>query len=141
MSAVLVDTCVWYAIFDPRDRPADQGVRRLSKKIQTMTIVVPWPVTYETMCTRFTKNRLALEGFERLLKSSKIQFLDDTRYREDALTHSLDSSLRRGRPLSLTDSLLRLILDDTATRIKYFATYNERDFSDVYGPRGIELLN
>jgi predicted nucleic acid-binding protein len=132
LANVLVDTGVWYAIFDPRDRPNDrEAVSILAEQIQSMTSVIPWPITYETMCSRFAKNRLALEKFERLLKSSRVSFLDDAPYRKAALEHSFNSSLRSNRPLSLTDCLLRVVLDNPDTHIHYLASYNVRDFHDV----------
>ena len=141
MFTVLVDTCVWYAIFDSRDRPTERkAVMLLADQIQSMTSIIPWPITYETLCTRFTKNRLALEGFERLLKSSRVTFVDDAPYRDAALEHSFTSSLRDNRPLSLTDCLLRVILDDPKTRVRYMATYNARDFRDVCVRRRVQLL-
>ena len=141
MATVLVDTGVWYAIFDPRDRPNERGaVSVLAEKIQSMTAVVPWPITFETPCSRFAKNRLALEGFERLLKSSRVSFLDDTPFREAALDHSFNSSLRDKRPLSLTDCLLRVVLDSPDIHIHYLATYNVRDFYDVCSKRRVQML-
>lgn len=141
MATVLVDTCVWYAIFDPRDRANDRaGVDALAERIQSMTAVIPWPITYETICSKFAKNRLALEGFERLLKSSRVCIIDDSAYRQAALDHAFDSSLRNNRPLSLTDCLLRVVLDSSDTRINYLATYNARDFYDVCAQRQIQLL-
>ena len=75
-----------------------------------MTAIIPWPITYETLSSKFAKNRLSLQGFEKQLKSPRVQFVDDGPYREDALKHALDSSLRRRRPLSLTDCLLRVVV-------------------------------
>ena len=142
MKRVLVDTCVWYAIFDPQDRPHDRlGVSALNEKIGYMTAVIPWPITYETVCSRFAKNRQALEGFERLLKSHRVLFLDDAGFRDDALEHAFESSLRGNRPLSLTDCLLRVILNRSRTNIHYLATYNVRDFHDVCKDRRIEMLS
>lgn len=141
MSTVLVDTCVWYTIFDARERPGERdAVFALADQIQTMTAVVPWPIAYETLCTRFVKNRLALEGFERLLKSPRVTILDDAPYRQAALEHSLNSSLRAGRPLSLTDCLLRVVIDDPDIRIRYLATYNVGDFHDVCSQRRVQVL-
>ena len=141
MATVLVDTCVWYTIFDHRERPNERdAVAVLADQIQAMTAVIPWPITYETMCTRFVKNRLALENFERLLKSSKISILDDSPYREAALEHSFSSSLRAGRPLSLADCLLRVVIDSPSTKIHYLATYNVRDFHDVCAQRQVQVI-
>lgn len=141
MNSVLVDTGVWYAIFDPRERSVERAtVDALAAHLGSMTSVVPWPITYETLRTRFVRNRRALTQFERQLKSPRTIFVDDAPYREEALAHSLDSSLRGGRPLSLTDCLIRVLLDDSNTSIRYLATFNVADFVDVCARRRIGLL-
>ena len=141
MPAILVDTCIWYAIFDPKDRPADRkSVDALAITIMSMTPVIAWPITYETLRTKFVKNTLALEGFERVLKSPRTTILDDAPFRDAALDHSLSSSLRGKRPLSLSDCLLRVVLDSPDTRIDYFATYNVGDFHDVCAQRRVPIL-
>lgn len=105
-----------------------------------MTAIIPWPITYETLSSRFAKKCLALEGFERQLKSQRVQFLDDSPYREHALKHALDSSLRLGRPLSLTDCLLRVVVDELSLGLNYLATYNVKDFADVCLRNKVEML-
>jgi hypothetical protein len=101
--------------------------------------VVPWPVLYETLGARFARNRPAMERFEQEIKASRTVLLDDAPYRDDALAHALDWSLRRGRALSLVDCVLRLLLDDVQTRIQYLVTFNQRDFVDICAARRIEL--
>jgi len=44
------------------------------------------------------------------------------------------------RPLSLLDSLLRVVISDPNTRIDFLATYNNADFHDVCAARRVELL-
>jgi predicted nucleic acid-binding protein len=138
---ILVDTCVWLAIFDPTDSTRDRAtVADHAAKIQSMTAIIPWPITYETMSSKFAKNSLALHGFEKHLKSTRILFLDDAPYREKALEHALDSSLKQQRPLSLTDCLLRVVVDELGPGLNYLATYNVKDFSDVCKRKKIEIL-
>lgn len=60
-------------------------------------------------------------------------------HRDDALAHAIEWSLRRGRPLSLVDCVLRLLLDDVQTKTRYLATFNPRDLADVCKARRIEL--
>jgi predicted nucleic acid-binding protein len=140
MASILVDTGVWYALCDLRDRTARQeAVDEIYARVKVHSIVVPWPIAYETLRTRFVRNRLALERFEREIKSPRIVLLDDEPYREDALTLSIESSLRRGRPLSMVDCVIRLLLDDVKTRIRYLVTFNQRDFVDICAARRIEL--
>ena len=64
MASVLVDTGVWYALFDPTDRIAsEEVVDALQARIEVHSVVVPWPIAYETLRTSFVRKRLALERF------------------------------------------------------------------------------
>lgn len=141
MQTILVDTCVWYAIFDPHDRKKERDdMIALGELLEHERVVVPWPVTYETMGTRFTGNRIALEAFERLLKRPTIHIISDDKYRDEAVDECFESSLRQKRNLSLTDCLLRSVLRDPDLRIRHFATFNQKDFIDVCAPKGIEIF-
>lgn len=143
MNRVLVDTGVWYAIFDPRDAQAlryPKSVKKLSSLVETSSVVVPWPTVYETLCTSFVRKNLSLRQFERRLKAPNITFVEDEPYRDEAFTLSIQSSLRRNRTLSMVDCVLRLMLDDVKMRISYLATYNDGDFVDVCRRRNIELI-
>ena len=140
MASVLVDTGVWYALFDPTDRIAsEEVVDALQARIDVHSVVVPWPIAYETLRTSFVRKRLALERFEQTLKSPHVILIDDSPYRDDALTLSIESSLRGRRPLSMVDCLMRILLDDINVKIRYLATFNARDFVDVCTRRRIEL--
>lgn len=139
MEFVIVDTGVWYALFDSRD--AHHGeVDEKADLLEVLNVVVPWPTAYETLRTRFVKNAAALVRFERFLKSPNVHFFEDDVFRTSALELSLNSSLRKGRPLSMIDCLIRLILDDTDKRIRYLATFNPRDFVDVCMKRRVEMI-
>jgi hypothetical protein len=95
MASVLVDTGVWYALSDPNDRVAREvDLDALQARIEVHTIVIPWPIAYETLRTSFVRKRFALERFEQVLKSPRVIFIDDAPYRDDALEISLKSSLR-----------------------------------------------
>jgi hypothetical protein len=138
---VLVDTGIWYSLFDPQDEPRDRdSLERLSTRLAALTVAIPWPTMYETLRTKFVKKRIPLGLFERQLKAPNIAFVDDATYRVAALELAFDSSMNRGRPLSMTDCLIRLILDDQNVRINYLATYNVRDFVDVCASREIEII-
>jgi predicted nucleic acid-binding protein len=141
MASILVDTGVWYALCDSRDRTFPQeAVDEIYARVKVHSIVVPWPIAYETLRTRFVRNRLALERFEQEIKSPRIILLDDGPYRDDALILSIESSLRRGRPLSMVDCVIRLLIGDVRTRIRYLVTFNQRDFVDICEARQVELL-
>lgn len=140
MASILLDSGVWYALCDSRDRTASREViDEIYARVKVHTIVVPWPIVYETLRTRFVRSRPAMERFKQEIKSPRIILLDDAPYRDDALAHAIDWSLRRGRALSMVDCVLRLLLDDVQTRIQYLVTFNQRDFVDVCERRRIEV--
>jgi predicted nucleic acid-binding protein len=139
MEYALADTGVWYGIFDSRD----QMYHKAQSKIEFFDffrIVIPYPTLYETLRTRFVKNQIALRQFEIFLKTNHIMYLNDDMYRDEAFEMSIESSLRRGRPLSMVDCLIRLIIDDPNVRINYLMTFNHGDFIDVCQKNRIEIL-
>lgn len=140
MPTVLVDTGVWYSFFDPKDRVHDRDtVDALANMLEGASVIVPWPVTYETLRTRLTRRRDAMIAFERQIKSPRTVLLDDSRYRDEALEACFEAS-RLGRPLSLVDALLRSLIADPELNFQFFATYNDRDFADVCARRSIEMI-
>jgi predicted nucleic acid-binding protein len=106
MNSVIVDTGVWLAMFDAHDERYLAGQAK-AELLELLQVVVPWPTMYETLRTRFVKNTFALKQFETFLKSPAVIYLDDQPYRDAAFQLSLESSLRRKRPLSMVDCLLR----------------------------------
>ncbi len=141
MEKALIDTGVWYSLFDSRDQHySNKNTQEKAEYFDLLEIVLPWPTVYETLRTRFVENKPALQQFEKLLKAPNVIFLDDTAYRDDALDISLETSLRRGRPISMVDCLLRLIIDDRKVKIKYMLTFNQRDFLDVCHRNLVEIL-
>jgi predicted nucleic acid-binding protein len=63
MPVVLPDTGVWHALFDSRD-PHFEDVGEKGKVLGSTQALLPWPVVYETLRTRFVRNRPALARFE-----------------------------------------------------------------------------
>jgi hypothetical protein len=143
VASILVDTGVWYSICDPKDSEVGRDVvEGVYKRPKGHTIIIPWPIVYEALRTGFVKNTLALARFEKELKSPDVQMLDDSQYRDDALNQLISWSLMRNqpRPIAMVDWVLRLAIDDTATRIQYLATYNHKDFADVCKRRNVEII-
>jgi hypothetical protein len=64
---LIVDAGYWYALFDPRDALCREA-RAKAHHIDALRIVFPWPTLYETLGTRFVKNRIGMAAFETLLK-------------------------------------------------------------------------
>jgi predicted nucleic acid-binding protein len=135
----LADTGLWYAMFDRSDEHHSEAKDK-AEVLELFQIVLPWPTLYETLRTKFVRNSVALGQIERFLKRPNITYLDDSGFRDAAFELALESSLRRDRPLSLVDCLIRLLLEDVNTRLSYLVTFNKRDFADVCRKKGIEII-
>ena len=140
MAYWLFDTGAWIALYDPADAHYDAAQSEIEPLLDYMSILIPWPIAYETMKSRFTRDRRRMVPFEQLLKRPSVERFDDTPYREDALRLAFDSALRGPKHFSLVDCLIRLILDDRDVNIDRLATFNARDFRDVCSMRNIELI-
>ena len=140
MSTVVLDTGVWYALCDARDTSVPRKrVEDIYRRLEFHRVVLPWPVAYETLRTRFTKNKLALERFEREARNPKTIFFDDSPYRKSAYELVFESGLRSSRPLSMVDCLIRLLIEDVQVKVDFVVTFNARDFADACRKRQIEL--
>jgi hypothetical protein len=136
---VVVDTGYWFALLDPRDGLYKQAQPKASC-IESMTIVFPWPVLYETLNTRSVKNPPGIGRFERIIKRRNVCRIDDTRYRDTALEETLGEALAGRRSISLCDMVIRLMLQDTNLKIHALLTFNPRDFIDVRRGAGVQIL-
>lgn len=140
MNNILIDTCFWIALYDSRDSDHKKA-NELVDYLDLGNIVLPYPTLYETLNTRFTRNKLWVEGFEKILKNKNVQFIEDSDYKESALALTFDSVFIKNRPLSLVDIIIRLMLDDVNLKIDYLISFNTRDFIDLCHRKRIGLIN
>jgi predicted nucleic acid-binding protein len=141
MKNAILDSGYWFGLYFPTDTYHQQA-NDLADSLLGVRIVVPWPILYETVATKFAKSRDAMTKFEKVLKSPSTLFLDDQPYRQNALDLCFEGALRPNhpRPLSLVDCVIRLMLDDVNNKIDGLITFNIRDFADVCRVRRIEVL-
>jgi predicted nucleic acid-binding protein len=135
----LVDTGYWYALLDAREEHHVDALAK-SQTLLSLRYLLPWPVMYETLCTRFTRRPLVVKQFERILKMPNAVKLDDAKYRDAALAIALDTVKPHPNAISAVDAVLRLVIDDPTTRIDCMFTYNPGDFRDVCVRRNVEIL-
>jgi len=140
MNNILIDTCFWYALFDARDSNHHKALE-LVLYLDLGNVILPYPTLYETINTRFTRNKEWVEEFEKVLKNKNVQILEDLEYKENGLALTMDSILNKNRPISLVDMVIRLMLDDVNLKIDYFITFNTKDFIDLCYKKRIELIN
>jgi predicted nucleic acid-binding protein len=136
---LIVDTGYWFALFDPRDSE-HRNAEEKAHHIDSLRVIFPWPTLYETLGTRFVKNKSGMDQFERSLRLPGAQLLDDGPYRKDALEATFREARLGRRAISLCDMLIRLIIQDTNVRIHALLTFNARDFVDVCTSKRVDIL-
>ena len=138
-SKVLVDSGFFFALFNPRDRYHADAIEK-REWLEILSLVIPWPVLYETINTRFARRQATIAQFESILRGPHIELLNDSPYRLDAYEDALTRAKTQRNALSLVDSVICAILDDTNVRIDAMLTFNLRDFANICHSKGIELL-
>jgi hypothetical protein len=101
-------------------------------------IILPYPIIYETLNTRFVKRKEWLTTFNDFLKRESTVLVPDEPYKKKALSSVLSNTTR---PLSLVDMTIRLMLDDINLNINALITFNVGDFIDICANKRIELIS
>ena len=112
---LLVDTGFFIAMYDERDAHHAEAQDK-QKLLDVYAVILPWPVLYETIKTRFSRRRRIMARFNAVITSSNTALLDDSPYRVEAY-QTVARNVRR--PMSLVDAVLH------ATDVDYL-DYHER---------------
>ena len=123
---LLVDTSFLYALHNDRD-PFHESAKAKQNWLDDLPVILPWPVLYETLNTRFVGRPGTMDWFDRLVLSPSTELLDDSPYR-NACYDSVHATARRGRRLSLVDTVLRAIIEDSSVAVGALLTFDPRDF-------------
>ncbi|MDR1984182.1 MAG: hypothetical protein LBQ28_05100 [Prevotellaceae bacterium] len=138
MINVLVDSGFWFALYDEHDSYHAYAID-IAEYLNNNIVIIPFPTLYESINTRFMKNRIARNEFANILKKDNIKIVNDESIKDDALKITFNDENKK-RNLSLVDNIIRLILDDVNYKIDYLITFNKRDFIDVCQKRNIKIL-
>lgn len=133
---VLVDTGYWIALFHERDQHHTLA-QILDDDLLIHTLLVPWPTLFECVDTRLARRRDTAIRFRQFLTRPTTLLIDDTPYREKSLEFTLGET---HHTYSLTDHILRSMIEDVDLAIDAFVSFNPGDFYDVCATRGIEML-
>ena len=133
---LLTDTGYLIALYDERDEHYAMA-KSNSHLLERHPVILPWPVLYETINTRFARRPTILKGIDAVIANANTLLLDDSPYREAAYRQVQQTS--RERPLSLVDAVLRAVIEDENVRIAGLLTFNARDFYDLCYPRHVDL--
>jgi len=149
MKKFLVDTGYLIALYDSSDdalrvQQARRSFRSLFQ-VEANSLIIMWPVLYETLNTRLSKRIDIVEQIDRdwtkMGATKQIQYVEDAGFRERALLE-WRAELRRGRhyrPLSLVDRVLRNAIL-SPLKLNALLTFNPGDFQDVCSVKGISIF-
>lgn len=138
IGALLIDTGFFYALHTKSDnwhKDADEKKNFL----EGSKVILPWPVMYETLNTKFVGTPGAIDWFDRLVKSPDTELIDDRKYR-DMCYRTVLTRKAQERGLSLVDLVLRSVIEDKNVRVTSFLTFNPRDFADVCRQHRVAML-
>jgi predicted nucleic acid-binding protein len=135
----LVDSGFWIALLDQRDQHHREAQEK-AESLFHLRYIFPWPILYETLRTRFVRRPIAVRKFETFLKRPNATYLEDSKYRIDALAATLSQRGKDGRALSLVDNVLRMIIADATVKVDCVFTFNARDFADVCSRSQVEII-
>lgn len=137
--ALLVDSGFFFALFDPRDsHHASADTKK--EWLDVCPLVVPWPVLYETINTRFARRPATMTRFDSLMRGAETLLLDDAPYRRNAYADTVERAKTSHGPRSLVDAILCAIIEDPNVRIDAMLTFNHRDFRSVCQSNRVALL-
>ena len=140
MSNVCADAGFLIALYDSTDQYHPKAQRLFQENLAPPfnRFVLPWPIMYESLSTRFARSRRRVEFLERDLKlmemRKQVLYCDDKAFRDRAFEdflREIDKPHLHYRALSLVDRVVRLMLSDVNLKIDFFITFNGGDFHDV----------
>ena len=136
---ILVDSAFFFALFHPKDSHHKEAIKK-QDYLDESRIIVPWPILYETVNSKFVKFPETIRRFESIIRRSDTTLLDDSKYRDTAYQETLARAKRRYDAISLVDSVLHAILEDVNVKVSAMLTFDHRDFVSVCASREIEIL-
>ena len=121
---VLIDTGFWIALYNPAKDPLlSIDAERIKEDIEQENIIIPFPTLYEFVNSRFSRKESVIE-FEKLLARPNIELVDDTLYKQEAISRFFERHRYSYSDLSLVDEIIKLILHDSYKRIDYIVTFD-----------------
>lgn len=131
MKRLLVDSCIWYALWDKTD-DKHSYCEIIERTISIHQLIIPYPILYETLNSRFVGNTYKqCKNFFGILNSTgKASLVPDEKYREKAL-EILNKGSDNYQQYSLVDMVIRLMMEDVSLGQLCVYTFNTKDFLGV----------
>lgn len=135
MKHTIVDTGIWFALFDKTDSYYNH-TKTVIKVLESTQLILPFPTFYETFNTEFVKKHGT--KLWRFLNKKEYQMVSDHLYKEKALKILQETNYRN---FSLVDLVIREMISDNKLKIDYLCTFNIGDFVDVCAVNRVEIIS
>lgn len=133
---VLLDTCYWIGLFYERDRH-HKAAQKLEEYLSRHRILIPWPTMFEFVDTRLARRREDSIRFRSFVEGQNAELINDVPYRPGAMDGVFGNPRAN---FSLTDFMLRAMIEDVNLSVNALVTSNNKDFFDVCAKYDVELL-
>lgn len=153
MRAVCLDTGFLIELASGESTPRAQIVADLAEEYiagRRGRLLVPWPTLYESIGTKTMRKggrhyEAALRAWQYARRHGDIVLLTDLPYRGACINDAAAAiagplSVGGGRALSLTDRVIRAMIQDPALCIGALLTVDAGDFTDVCARLGVSML-
>lgn len=137
---IILDSCYWFALYNEKDQYHREAAT-ISKHLDYHTLLIPWPSLYETVNTKFVKNKWS-DYFKIFIeeKNTVIKLLHDDEYKSSAI-NSVFNQTKSSTKYSLVDLVIREMLLDVKLNIHAIVTFNSPDFEDICWEKNIEMIS
>ena len=139
MKYLLVDSCFWFAYLTPEDQYHDRAVEMFDEFANAeVQILVPFPSLYETLNTDFVDHKERLFAFDQIIQQrERVILIDDANYKAVAYSNTVHQY--PDTKVSLVDNIIIEIAKSGDYKIDAIVSFNERDFAQFCGERGLLL--
>ena len=137
----LLDSGYIFALLNDDDNYHLEAVE-WSNHFSEFTLVLPWPILYETLNTKmmkaFDQDKSLLRTFSDIIELPNVELLSDGEYRRLAL-EDIRRHERSYEYISLVDRILMGIIEDIEVGVRHLFTFDRRDFSEVCARNSVTI--
>lgn len=125
MKTLIIDTCFWIALFSPEKEPQHQEIVELViDVIDNHKILIPYPTLYEFLDSKFYRKG-RLNQFYKDLAKPNFEKIDDSKYKEKALSNFFIKSKQTNQDVSFVDEVIKEMIDDVNLKTDFIITFDK----------------
>ena len=125
MKTLIIDTCFWIALFNPeKELKHQEMVELVIDIIDNHKVLIPYPTLYEFLDSKFSRKD-KLERFYNELAKPNFEKINDSKYKEKALSNFFIKSIQINEDVSFVDEVIKEMIDDENLRTDFIITFDK----------------